>query len=616
MKPDGATMKWYEIPQVRETLEGFTQYMLRAQRGRLVMDGESGKQVWLDYNKVIHVNPEAYKKMEPEEQWSLVRADIVHEVAHARFTKKFCTGDEGQTPLFSTIWKLVEDNRIEYKMVQAEHLGKVLLPKRSGRLLAAIKPYMKAYDPIPALVTTMLAYAYGTRCGRPGWDYMLQTDEKAKWDKIKPLIDKSFFLAHDQVIDVAKEIERIIFDLETPEDTASEGELMAAIQTMGGKDAQACGEGQHGKEEGQDKGGGEEGSETGAAGKSGEGGDEESEDENWSANLKTDEPDTIYPELKGQMKDVQRRLEKHGIDNKFKRLGDKDGPSRGWGGHGSGPINDNLTLRPRDPSAMLARVNQVMPIFRDAFKVVPPLEVADLSRSGGRLSMRDYITDPTRPFVSMIEPQKAMMDMAIRVVCDVSGSMHGIKSELVTLFAMALHNAAQEFNVHYKVSTAPLNITLAEQGMDLTTGQENIMAILGTPGPHEDMGMIVEQHSSELLARPEELKLLIALHDGQSNDHSYLEKVVKAYRRKGVTILGVGLAGHEGYNASGDTSQLEAYEREMFKALREQFASDFLIPVSINKFHGGGLYTAYNWPLAREVPQKLARIIRNFRKRG
>ena len=55
-------MEWYEIPQVRETLEGFTQYMLREQRGRLSLEEppevEPQKQVFLDSDKVIRVAPE------------------------------------------------------------------------------------------------------------------------------------------------------------------------------------------------------------------------------------------------------------------------------------------------------------------------------------------------------------------------------------------------------------------------------------------------------------------------------------------------------------------------------------------------------------------------------
>lgn len=603
-------MHWYEIPQVRETLEGFTQYMLRGQLGKLVLTSHGRTQSYLTSQKEIYVDPEKYKDKTPEEQWSLMRADIVHEVAHARFTKEFPQPDAGRTEVFAGLWKLVEDNRIEYKMVQMEHMGKVLLPKRSNELFNTVQKYA-APAPLQTLILHMLSYTYGTRCNRPGLNY---TPDKAKWAKLKPLIDKSFFLSVGEVMDVALEIERILFDLELEEDKASaeaQGQALEVLTARTGR-VEKCGEGQHGEGEGESQAGDEDGDNAGSRHGEGRKGEENPE---WSSHLKTDEPDTIYPEIKDQMKNAQRQLDRHGIDATLKRFDGQDSEMVWGGGHGSGPIEDALKLRPRDPSQMLAHVNQIMPIFRDAFKVVPPLEVADLSRAGGRLSLRDYLVDPTKPFVSMLEPKKAMMDMAIRVVCDVSGSMVGIKAELVTLFAMALHNAAQEFGVHYQIATAPLNIKLADNETTLITGQENIMAILGTPAPHEDMGMILEQHCIELLQQPEELKLVIALHDGQSNDHDYLEKVVKHYRRKGVTILGVGLAGHP-RGAGLTEAQRERYETGMFDALRKQFADDFLIPVSITSFTERDISSTNNWPLAREVPQKLARIIRNFRKRG
>ena len=607
-------MEWYEIPQVRETLEGFTQYMLRGQPGKLVLNDAHGIQSYLTRDKEIYVDPEKYERKSPEEQWSLVRADIVHEVAHARFTKEFPPADAGRTEVFAGLWKLVEDNRIEYKMVQMEHMGKVLLPKRSKELLDTISHPVRPSDqnPMQTLIYYMLTYAYSIRCNQTGRYSNLAAAEAAKWTKLKPLIDKSFFLTAEEVMDVALEIERILFDLETEEDKASGESQGPARQALyDGKSLDRCGEGQHGEGDGESQ----EGDEEGAAGNGRGEGREGDGDPEWSSHLKTDDPDTIYPELKDQIKNAQRQLDRHGIDNTLKRFDGRDN-ERVWGGHGSGPIQDGLLLRPRDPSKMLARVNQIMPVFRDAFKVVPPLEVADLSRAGGRLSLRDYLVDPTKPFVSMIEPKKAMMDMAIRVVCDVSGSMKGVKAELVALFAMALHNAAQEFGVHYQVTTAPLNIKLADNETALITGQENIMSILKAPAPHEDMGMILEQHCIELLQRPEELKLVVALHDGQSNDHDYLERVVKHYRRKGVTILGVGLAGQQGYEIRVTPEQLEKYEKGMFDELQKQFANDFLIPVSISRFEGREISSAHNWPLAREIPQKLARIIRNFRKRG
>ncbi len=589
-------MEWFQVPRVREILEGFTQYLARGKQVTLkLQDGSEPSNL---KETILTIYPNGLGGRDEQTKWSLTRAEIAHELGHLRFTKRWPSAEEARTPLFPLLYKLVEDNRIEYLMVQKEHMARVLLPKRSARLLAATPP--TGTTEIERLLLAALRHSSGIRCNQPVAPY-----NGKKWEAIKKLLNNSFHLSNCEAsMKMAREIEDIILDLDPDEDHPKlDNSQQSAIDWVrrDGED-HACwrgenpqaGEGDEGEEEPGEEGEGQLGGGKPGKGETGE------EEESWSSKLKTDAPDVIFKDAKEHMAKAQRQLNKIGMNENMKQL---DPVIQRRVAHGAGEFDSGMHLYPADPTKMLKRVNQILPVFLDAFKTVPPLEVADLASSGGRLSLRDYLVDETRPFLSINEPKKDMMDLAIRVVCDISGSMRDHnKSTMVALFAMALHRAAQAFNVHYEVRTAPLNILLAGNDIPVREGDENLMAIIQAPGPHEDMGLILEQHCQELLERPEGLKMILCLHDGQSNDHTYLTKVVKHYRKKGIRIIGIGFAGNDS---------------DMLRALENQFANDFLIPVDLTNLNvDKHLTNNVAWEKLRDIPQKLARVIRNFRRGG
>ena len=74
---------------------------------------------------------------------------------------------------------------------------------------------------------------------------------------------------------------------------------------------------------------------------------------------------------------------------------------------------------------------------------------------------------------------------------------------------------------------------------------------------YEDTGQAVLRHGEELLARHEDIKLLLVIHDGMGNDHPLLTKECERLRDQ-VLILGIGIG----------LGEMEA------SLLKEQFGAD------------------------------------------
>jgi hypothetical protein len=206
--------------------------------------------------------------------------------------------------------------------------------------------------------------------------------------------------------------------------------------------------------------------------------------------------------------------------------------------HGAGTAEHLI-----EPQSYLKLVEKVQPLVR---KLVEELSVeqGDLppqpSERGGRLSLRQYLRDPEHPFILASEDGAAPPTLTFRVVIDHSSSMNFEgRIDYAAQAAMLLHLAAAELAIPHQVVVAPDDIRIA----DLDSGERGLALIAGivpAPSGWEDTGLAVSRHGSDLAAMPQDLKLLLVIHDGMGNDHEMLAQECQRLRNQ-VLILGLGL---------------------------------------------------------------------------
>ncbi len=213
-----------------------------------------------------------------------------------------------------------------------------------------------------------------------------------------------------------------------------------------------------------------------------------------------------------------------------------------------------------EPRSYISLVEKVQPLVRRLVEELSIDETAPLpepSERGGRLSVRQYLGDPERPFLLPSDGKPALPTLTFRLIIDHSTSMnHDGRIERAAEAAMLLHLAAVELGIPHQVVVTPDDIRIA----DLESGERGLALIAGiVPAMTgwENTGMAVSVHGAELLSRSEDIKLLLVVHDGMGNDHELLVKECKRLRDR-VLILGVDIG-------MGD---MEA------GLLREQFGSE------------------------------------------
>jgi hypothetical protein len=145
---------------------------------------------------------------------------------------------------------------------------------------------------------------------------------------------------------------------------------------------------------------------------------------------------------------------------------------------------------------------------------------------------------------------------------------------------MLLHLAAVELEIPHQVVITPDDLRIA----NLESGEPGLALIAGIIPAQtgwEDTGKAVSIHGSQLAAMPQELKLLLVIHDGMGNDYELLTQECKRLRDR-VLILGLGLG----------MGEME----EQF--LKEQFGPDRYIQC----------------PSPEELPARVGAILRGVRR--
>lgn len=116
---------------------------------------------------------------------------------------------------------------------------------------------------------------------------------------------------------------------------------------------------------------------------------------------------------------------------------------------------------------------------------------------------------------------------------------HDGRIEYAAQAAMLLHLAAMELAIPHEKVVTPEDIRTAEldseeRDMALITG------IIPAQTGWEDTGLAVSRHGDQFAPSPEDIKLLLVVHDGMGNDYELLTKECQRLRDKFI-ILVVGL---------------------------------------------------------------------------
>lgn len=188
-------------------------------------------------------------------------------------------------------------------------------------------------------------------------------------------------------------------------------------------------------------------------------------------------------------------------------------------------------------------VEKVQPLVRrlmEELAVEVSFSLSEAAERGGRLSLRQYLRDPDHPFILPQEEQPVPPSLVFRMVIDHSSSMNlENRVEYAAQAAMLVHLAAAALGVPHQVVITPDDARLA----DLESGELGLALIAGIIPAQtgwEDTGRAVSRHGEELATRPEDIKLLMVIHDGMGNDHELLARECQRLRDK-VLILGIGI---------------------------------------------------------------------------
>lgn len=216
-------------------------------------------------------------------------------------------------------------------------------------------------------------------------------------------------------------------------------------------------------------------------------------------------------------------------------------------GHKSG--TGRFPIEPKPYADLEAKA---MPLAKE---LIQELEIEPLNNEpepaerGGKLSVRQYLRDRERPFLSPDEESRTPPALAVRVIIDHSTSMNHSRAgrtrmESVAEGAMVLHLACTALGIDHRVTVTPQQTDLA----DLDSGERGKALIAGLVPAQtgwEDIAVAIQRQGDDQLASPAAVRLALVLHDGYPNDGEKAKKLCRELRGK-VEVIGVLLDPDEG----------------------------------------------------------------------
>jgi len=161
---------------------------------------------------------------------------------------------------------------------------------------------------------------------------------------------------------------------------------------------------------------------------------------------------------------------------------------------------------------------------------------------GGRLSIREYLRDKSRPFLAEEAQGKASPTLVLKVIIDHSTSLNHLsggktRMESIAEAVMTLHLVCLELGIPHEVLVTPQGFKIAdfnsgERGKALIAGL--VPALCG----YEDMGLAIKIHAVSMAGYSQDIKLVLCLTDGACND-AKLGKAICSTLRGKVEVIGV-----------------------------------------------------------------------------
>jgi hypothetical protein len=197
---------------------------------------------------------------------------------------------------------------------------------------------------------------------------------------------------------------------------------------------------------------------------------------------------------------------------------------------------------PIEPAPYLDLVQAVEPLVQELVEELsftPYPSFPEPERSGSRLSLRQAIRDPGHPFLVEEEDDGKPLTLTFRVLIDHSTSMnHHRRMDYAKRGALVLHLVGVELEIAHEIAVTPNDVLIA----NLESGERGLALLAGLSGKTswEGIDVTLEAHARELLARSEDMRLILVIHDGMPDNYNRVKKLCQVLRGR-IEVIGLGL---------------------------------------------------------------------------
>ena len=480
-------------------LETWARFKARENIRTLRLDAQfSGIGIHMPQSHTIILNPTKIGKTATG-QWRGCRGVAFHEIGHVNFTE----GSLGDTDLLHWVSNVLEDQRIEWLML-AEDPGmlrdlvfvhraiwrgnKTLLPRPDGTA--------SSDDVLHASLLYRLEWYLHPKQSKLAFN----TATQALWDQARPLVEEAWrATATARVVELARQIIQLV--------GLDENAVAGNLPAFG-----------FGKAEG-------------------------------SPQPETGVP--IPPDLsklkrggKGpaapQAADPADREDQSdpSVEQKDESSLDDSDDQLNVPGQGAGAGNLPSQILPEPYGALVAQATPIADRLAAVLVVPTPEAKRGAHPTRGRYSLRQEFRTPDKPFRARVLPA-LRPGLALDIVGDRSGSMGGDKVEAARLGAMALHLACVKAEIPHAISLFEGYQVLLEYGGDNEMAKALIAGWDYKTGTQ--FGQHLELRAQKLLARPEKIKALFVLHDGDPDDADTVIHFQQRYDGR-IFVVGIYLA--------------------------------------------------------------------------
>lgn len=559
-------MRWYDWHTVTERLQARL-YALTKGRHYLLRLDTGFPTGYCDFiNKRVVVNPVAFdnvisnevkkNKDRDEANYLMSRAITGHEAAHVLYTDpevmKAITDEDTKN-----IWNLLEDARIENICSQESHVAKSLFTLLSSTIMKTVPPFNdpdfnNPHSAVQVLMTWRLGFATPE----------LNKEAREKWIQVRNLAEDALYAPTSwEVLTAAK---RIVELLNLKQERQKQNDLRDKLQQVmdnstsqmsngsgsgtpmknpldnpngDQQDQKSSGQNSNsGNNQGNDQGGdpgsdnsdGKDGKDsTGGKDDKGTSNDPNGADDKNSKGTPNDpgdttggssgdrdgNPDTIN--IKELIEDVGNKV-RESLDSALPQ-GDLNKMLKGASNSPAGAYRPDIIGAP-----YMQLYTEALPIAQELereLRVDNPKAYRSASQTPGRFKTRYYIRNDQTPFAKEKVQGKDIPKMALTLVLDRSVSMSGMMHDL-RVMTMAIYLACEKLKIPLDIWVLEGEVHLKgfdEWGAHVMAKIAGIQAVGGTT-----MMPTLSSATAAMRKRPEGLKQIVMIHDGQPEDRAFV----------------------------------------------------------------------------------------------